>query len=190
MESYLVHDNGGRPFKVVIDYDNSFLKAYKLIVISNETNMITKLMPIVELSTEGKVISKEYIEYKYDPDAENNYDTLVYQTSFENVFTDNGSSILVNISRNNYVYIGVEIFSFESFGEITNFVSPIGNSDVVYSSASDDKYTYLFADNVFVETKYLDLDSNDPLSVYDIFYSSKIKKFKRFDINLIHERNY
>ena len=50
-----------------------------------------------------------------------------------------GNSILVHISENKYVYIGSSIYSFESQAKIIRYISPVGNSDVPYPYAIDEK---------------------------------------------------
>ena len=53
-----------------------------------------------------------------------------------------GNSILLKLSKNKYVYIGSVIYSFTSYNEITTFISPVGNSDVPYPYAIDEKNNY------------------------------------------------
>lgn len=103
---------------------------------------------------------------------------------------EDGNSILVNTSDNKYVYIGDEIYDFETDDEIIDYYSPIGNSDVPYPFAIGTKYTYLMIhhkkilntfvrnkldpyrhlyslDNIVTGLKYINEHPNDPLSHID-----------------------
>ena len=53
-----------------------------------------------------------------------------------------GNSILLKLSKNKYVYIGSLIYSFNAYNEITTFISPVGNNDVPYPYAIDEKNNY------------------------------------------------
>jgi hypothetical protein len=92
---------------------------------------------------------------------------------------EKGSSILLKLSANNYLFIGDTIFKFKTKNQdkILHFVSPIGNSDVVYPYAVGEKYTYLLlADEKFI---YLDNSLLIPnKSVYDQYYAYSFKVSK------------
>ena len=88
-----------------------------------------------------------------------------------------GNSILLQINKKTYIYIGWNIYSFETKNNIIKFISPIGNSDVSYAFAVDDKgLIYLMNDNVILTNVP---KNKDP---YIFFYkninNNNIKKFK------------
>lgn len=63
-----------------------------------------------------------------------------------------GNSILLNLNNTRYVFIGDRFFEFESYGKIVKFSSMVGNNDVPYPYAIDDKgYIYLLIENAIVE---------------------------------------
>ena len=92
-----------------------------------------------------------------------------------------GNSILLNISNNKYIYICDIIQEFTSYSKIIKFVSPVGNNDVPYPYAVDDKNnTYLFSENLCINNK----THNNKFNInkkydnpYDYYYDiSLIKK--------------
>lgn len=120
MESYITHDNGGRPFEVKV-FSEGAIGVYH--------------------HDEGEAEiwrhrSPQHIFLGEDPHSESKD-------------KDIGNSVLVKIDKNNYVFIGSEIFSFKTTDEIKTFVSPIGNSDVPYPYAIGTKFVYLLIENVF-----------------------------------------
>jgi len=139
IKTYLIHDNGGRPFKVIINDKN--VKIYRYSEYSEELQ---------------KTI--------YDPKELLSFDcsTLFIGNSPLTRMTEysgghgpkfDGNSILLHIKNNKYVYIGSSIFSFESFSVITKYVSPVGNNDVPYPYAIDDKEnTYLLTAQVIIKS--------------------------------------
>uniref|UniRef100_A0A6C0C961 Uncharacterized protein n=1 Tax=viral metagenome TaxID=1070528 RepID=A0A6C0C961_9ZZZZ len=65
---------------------------------------------------------------------------------------------------NEYIYIGSEIFSFNTIDKIIDYVSPVGNNDVPYPYAIDNNGNYyLLIENVILkgEIKY-----EDPYNYY------------------------
>jgi|TARA_B110000305_G_C19114205_1_gene481206 hypothetical protein len=82
-----------------------------------------------------------------------------------------GNSILLQITKNKYVFICDKIFSFTSKSEIKKFVSPVGNSDVPYPYAVDvDGRYYLMIEDVIID-KIINIKkyNNDP---YDFYYKN------------------
>jgi len=159
MSIYLIHDNGGRPFKVEI----------------NKNNVIIY-----------KKINSELDEYSEYP--------ILYFTP-KKVFigrcdsygiVGNGNSILLCLDDNVNIFIGLEIFRFNSLSEIVKFESPIGNNDVPYPYAVDkNNNNYLMIEDVLI--KYVP-DNMDP---YDFYYTkSNINNFKKIKKYTIDENNY
>lgn len=54
-----------------------------------------------------------------------------------------GNSILVQISRQKYLFIESTIYSFQTSDPIQEFYSPVGNNDVPYPVAIGTKFVYL-----------------------------------------------
>jgi len=112
-----------------------------------------------------------------------------------------GNSILVEFNNDHesdiwkYVFIGSEIFSFES-KKITKFVSNIGNNDVPYPYAIDvDNNYYLMLDYVIIDDRieeytYKTIDNfTYVMDVYNYYYDLNISRYKSFPVNII-EKHY
>ena len=141
MRTFYIHDNGGRPFKVRVN--KSHLSVYA------------------------------DVKEEDGPPA---YDRLVYQTDFTKLYIGEdpdepdfrGNSLLALIADNRYVWIGMKIYEFSPVDTITDFYSPVGNSDVPYPYAVGDKYTYLLIACKYLDNKHIP-KKEDP---YNVYYAS------------------
>jgi hypothetical protein len=107
----------------------------------------------------------------------------IFETPYKHVFLGEkgrlkdaiyhkGSSILVQQSPMNYVYIGSEIYSFHTNEPIIAYESPVGSSSVPYPYAVGDKYTYFMLDKEKVPNELLDLKKD----AYGQFYGYTVSK--------------
>lgn len=64
----------------------------------------------------------------------------------------NGNSNLLQLSKQKYVYVGIEIIEFTIDDQIVHYYSSVGNSWVPYPCAYGKKYAYVFtlADGVLI----------------------------------------
>lgn len=180
MKEYITHDNGGRPFKVVITVQDDDL--------SQNT----------QLCTSGTIVYKVYIQNHTDEDYNRDlpYTELLMSGTAKKVFIGkspkiemttfsrahgpeyDGNSILIYTERNcqqyKYLFIGSEIFEFTTDSEITSFISPVGNNDVPYPYAIDQNARiYLMIENsTYIPTEPV---TPDP---YRYFYN----KLSRIDL--------
>lgn len=160
-KTYFTHDNGGRPFLVAIRKNE--VKVYKKPgegsgYFVNEDDSGEKWTYVINLHTfkpkkvfVGKSPKNKMTEFSGG-----------HGPAFD------GNSILVELGKNEYVFIGQNIFKFESYAPITKYVSPVGNSDVPYPFAVDQDGTYyLMIEDVVlkVPSKY----ANDP---YEFYYDA------------------
>jgi len=112
---YFIHDNGGRPFKIIIKDNNIDIFA------CNDFNKLIK--------------SYKNLKYIFIPKGIDTYGHIK--------FIDRGNTILAHISGNKYVCIAESIFEFETNNEkILEYHSPIGNSDVPYPLAVGENNIY------------------------------------------------
>jgi hypothetical protein len=159
VKTYYTHDNGSRPFKVVIDNLKVYIYKYKKYDEDSDTTLYSK--------KSIKYEKKEFFKCKsiFIGKSPKNK-TTIFSTGYGSKFT--GNSILLQIAKNKYVFIGHIIFSFTSKSEIKKFVSPVGNSDVPYPYAIDiDGRYYLMIENIIIDKitnikKY----GNDPYEYY------------------------
>jgi hypothetical protein len=130
-QQYTILDNGGEPFKIKI--------------------------------------SKNHLRvFSYNNEDDIDYNKLVYETDFNNIFIGrhpisekmyaedfdiqyDGNSILVEIDDYEYVFIGMNIFKFNSLNKINYYLSIVGNNCVPYPYAIDiSNNIYLMIENAII----------------------------------------
>jgi len=103
-----------------------------------------------------------------------------------------GSSILICLKQNKYMFIGHEIFEFQtqkSDESIVFFSSPVGNNMVPYPFAvSSTNQIYLMLEKLYIKTEYYDdavrIDPHDHSTFY--YKLSKGKKTKQKVPDMYH----
>ncbi len=153
INTYLTHDNGGRPFKVIINDEEHKIEVYK------ETAIDIYSKKVLELT--------EYQTVFIGKDS--------HYPQFE------GQSILVKISDFDYVYIGNIIFQLHTKDIITQFISDLGNSDVVYDYAIGTENIYLFTEQIYFK--------KEQYNPYNCYYKHGVQS-KRMKKKVIHKRLY
>lgn len=175
IESYTIHDNGGRPFLVRIFADK---------------------IEIYENTNEEKY-DEYYPVWKYFK-TRFNFEKIFIGKSPRNKMTAfsgghgtpfDGNSVLVKLHNNTYLFIGLEIYEF-SIGndEIIKYISPVGNNDVPYPYAIGKNKTYLLIECVCIDNKYLSLtNQKDP---YDRYYwlDNRGGHWETYKTKIIHKR--
>lgn len=124
-KEYLIHDNGGRPFKVIVT--SKSLSIYKL----------------------NRKDDKE--TYEHFQTLEEYVGLWIGQDDCD-VEWSKGNSILVQIDWTTFLFIGSQIVTFQLEIDVEEFHSPIGHSDVPYPwILDDDKNVYLLCDPEKIE---------------------------------------
>lgn len=170
---YFIHDNGGRPFKVVANSNG-----IDIMVIDYDTQKYTKFKHINNFQGYWS-----------------GFDSSPYSLESDDF---HGNSILIKINDHKYIEIGLIIFSFSTKDIILDYVSYVGNNDVPYPIAYGEKYAYFMLEKQMCEidsfvTKPSVANSND---MYIEFYgitkgSAKFKQKKSsnmLNVKIIHDR--
>lgn len=136
---YFIHDNGGRPFLVYVNKTLTSVRIYKTskdYYVKYDIEDDILIWSFIELVKEYKKIVKVFI-------GESPYNSV---TSFSggSGAEFKGNSILLQLSKQMYVYIGSEIYKFRSRDQIKQFISPVGNNDVPYPYALGTNFCYFF----------------------------------------------
>lgn len=121
--TFYTHDNGSKPFRVVINGNR--VRVYKRI---RTTTCDSKV--IVDMVSPEIFIGKS---------------PLIPMTEFSGAHGkkfDGNSFLLRTNTPLEYMYIGERIFTFRSLDHISEYVSPVGNSDVPYPYAVDHSGNY------------------------------------------------
>ena len=168
MKRYFIHDNGCRPFKVVIEKNT--ITVYQLIRNSpggeNDYNMDQPVLNgIYEKLFIGESNSNKTSRYSggHGPNFKGN--TILFKPLNNEAEAD----------VNKYIFIGDTIFSFTALDEILKYDSTVGNNDVSYPSAMDKSGNiYLLIENVIISNL---VQRKNLASIYDYYYSNnELKK--------------
>jgi hypothetical protein len=162
-KEYEIHDNGGRPFCVIVYYSKKKVEVYL-----NEW--------VGDMKTGSYVKGKKIFETPYTTIFIGDND-LPYPEADLPKGVANGNSILVNVSGSKYIHIGMEIYSFETRDKekIVHYYSPIGGNDVPYPYAVGENYTYFLLDYTTVPNEVLNLSKDG----YTQYYGHPFKGQKR-----------
>jgi hypothetical protein len=146
---YYIHDNGGRPFKVVVRDDavNVFRQVEDGKRFEYESQACLTISSPIRVLV-GKSEENEMTRFSggFGPDFD-------------------GNTVLVETDKCAYTWIGNRgIWSFVTDNSIVSFHSPVGNSDVPYPYAVDEKKNaYLLLDDVVMANG---ASKDDPYRAY------------------------
>ena len=159
---YFIHDNGSRPFKVC-DYDNNSISIF-----------INQLEPGKDV--DNPVYEKEINTFTNDSETDifKFWKSFSYNKIWIPKYTDQyiknknfalGNSILIETTKNKYIYVGFKILEFSIKVPIVDFQSPITGTDVPYPYAkTDDSYIIflpLGKGKVQIEIEEMDMIDSD-----------------------------
>lgn len=125
-EIYYTHDNGGRPFEVILHNDK--VTVYKI-------DPVDAYDTLVGSWTSKRTFvgtSRECAMTRFSGGLGKEFD---------------GNTILVHLKGLEYLVIGMEIYKFTAPEEIENFYASVGNSDVPYPVARTRNYAIFILDN-------------------------------------------
>ncbi len=128
---YMIHDNGGIPFKVITNNDGIFIYTFKSYDRDLNVQDYSKLV----------LSFKDFLGYW------SGYDSSGYNF--------HGNSILIQIDEHKYIYIGYEIYRFRTDDIIIDYETPIGNSDVPYPVAFGETDIYFMIENCILDRQDL-----------------------------------
>jgi hypothetical protein len=174
---YYIHDNGGRPFKVVANKEGIFIYTHK-----------------------SPLEDRDRDNMKYDILLQKIKNFKGYWSGFDSSYYEmHGNSILIQVTKKSYISIGWKIQKFETSEEIIDYISPVGNSDVLYPVAYSKNFVYFMLENQYVDKKDLLTIPNvaNAEDIYGEFYGhiyplqqKKMKKHKFKKLKLLHDRVY
>ena len=184
-KKYLIHDNGGRPFLVIISTkDVSIFKLPEGV----EEDEDTSKNDYTELVKEYKNVKKVFIGKSVKPK-----DDTAYYAAYGKEF--DGNTILIEIKDKRYCLVAEKIVEFSTKDSIEKFESPVGNSDVPYPLAYGSQNVYVFGFDVH---KYIPKETVKGLSTGKIQekyigkccpWKSELDKYKKkLKEKLIHKR--
>jgi hypothetical protein len=158
VKHYYIHDNGGRPFHVEIQgkkvsvYKN--MDSYEL-VDGKFKEIARPEKHVMDFTADEVFVGKK--------SPKGGYDGLKPKEA-------EGNSLLLR-DASKYIYIGSEIYQFESIkgDTIEKYYSDIGNSDVPYPYAVGNTHIYIMLDKVAVEKSFFDMKGD----IYQQYYTAE-----------------
>jgi hypothetical protein len=174
----ITHDNGSRPFAVLIRGNSVFV--YKIpsnAIVWNddwdqkdpEKNLPMFSQEILKITNVSRVFIGEDL-------------------TGERLF--HGNSVLVEETLKKYVLIGKCIMRFSTQYPVTEFVSDVGNSNIPYPYCKDNGNVYLLAEHVYVPLNLIRGERS--LEVYSDFYVLELNKHPDIeglcDMEILHSR--
>ena len=175
-------DNGGSPFKVIIRPSDASFGRFE----SATRDGTSELYSVeVYIRKAGDTDQKPYNVQVYSCNATQVFigkSPKIPMTKFSGGWGPkfDGNSVLVRVTEPGfkYVFIGESVFEFTAEAQITDFVSPVGNSAVPYPWAVDtDGRYYLMIENAVFKPTDNDSEQSPADDPYMYFYN--IKKNRR-----------
>ena len=195
---YLTHDNGGSPFRVIVNTINEITKSVTVLKNNDDDDEDdeddeddddcdeddTKNFKIVLGYNSNSKISGDFL-------VENPFQIFIGESP-ENAMTIfsgghgdefDGNTILIRPTEDlEYIFVGNTVKKFRADSEILHFISPVGNNDVPCAYAISSNNMYLFSEEIVVTTnrmpkELLDsfIDGSD--EPYTYLYGNENKAF-------------
>ena len=138
-KTYFTHDNGGRPFLVCIK--GKVVKVFMIEYIVPDDFDVKKY----HYSKLIKEYEPEKIFIGKSPKNKTNECGCGYGKQFD------GNSILLELKKNRYVFIGDCVYEFTPEDKIMSYFSPVGANDVPYPFALGEKNVYFMLSSNYVQ---------------------------------------
>jgi hypothetical protein len=141
---YLIHDNGGLPFSVMIDEQNkrAIVKIYDY---DSNYETSSKEEPVILDTKFERYFLGGPLSEKMKREGGYNFEW--------------GNSILLHIKDDEYIEIGYRIYAFTSQYLIIEYISPIGNNDVPYPYAKSAHETFLMIEDAVLDNDALKVEA-------------------------------
>jgi hypothetical protein len=153
--TYYTHDNGGRPFKVVVEMPT--------VTIYKETSY--------DPPTYNKLLKTYRTVQKVHVGKSTGYPIGDHSKSQSKHF--DGNSILLELADGKYIFIGHEIYEFRiGRDKLVKYYSMVGHSDVPYPVLLTEQAVYMMLDHVYVGREYFASDTEWE-DAYATYYGHK-----------------
>lgn len=137
---YLIHDNGGRPFKFVATKDKIDIFTFKQ---SKDLDFSNYQKPEYDVHL---LSIKKFIGFWIGLDT--GHENCYFRLSPDDF---KGNSILIQETKTSYVSVGWYVYRFTTDEEILDYMSPVGGSDVPYPVAYSKNNVYFILDNQYIK---------------------------------------
>jgi len=145
---YDIHDNGNRPFRVVINNNDG---ASKKVAIYKDINTGT----LKEEADYSKLIKELTVKEVFVGKSTGNAEGADHGPGEADFFK--GNSILLHVSGNKYVHVGTTIYEFQMDDKVEHYFSMVGRNDVPYPVllGTENVYFMLEGDHCYLPREML-----------------------------------
>jgi hypothetical protein len=161
---YDTHDNGNRPFRIVVGNDG----ASKKVAIYKDINAGT----LKEEADYSKLIKELTVKEVFVGKSTGNAEGADHRPAEADFFK--GNSILLHVSSNKYIHVGTSIYEFQMDDEVEQYFSMVGRNDVPYPVllGTENVYFMLEDDHSYLPRDMLpaDLTKTQWEDCYTYFY--------------------
>jgi len=114
------------------------------------------------------------------------YKALKIYIGIDHLTVYDGNSILLQMTKKRFIFIGWNIYEFEIEDDIVKYYSPVGNNDVPYPVLQGTKYVYFMIDYSYVDIELIKGNMED---AYDEYYNGLMKSSMGMkNVKNIHKR--
>lgn len=164
-KEYLIHDNGGRPFKVITNKDG-------IQVFAIDEDDPFKINEVYSITP------SKFLGYWFGYD------------SGHPIHKMHGNSVLIQLTKHHYVNIGWKIIEFSTDDVIIDYISPVGNSDVPYPVAYGEDNVYFILEMKYIKKDELETSATvaNAVKIYGEFYGhigDKKKKKEQHNVKKV-----
>ena len=194
-KTYFIHDNNGRPFLVYVNIKNKRVSIYK----QSQKHWYPANKWSKNINNNKWVYIKFIKTYKYQKIfiGKSNLTELSrlgggYGKKFY------GNSILLKINSKKHVFIGQNIYEFNTTEIINEYYSTVGNNDVPYPVAIGEKNTYFMLDKRYLSNRYFiekqSFSKNIKQNAYLYYYGHKGEQLSKYSkkmqsIKIVNKRD-
>jgi hypothetical protein len=148
---YDIHDNGGRPFRVIISSNDG---ASKKVTIYKDANIGT----FKEEADYSKLVKEITVKDVYIGKSTGNARGSDHRPDQAHLFL--GNSVLLHISGNTYIHVGTSIYEFQMDDKVDTYFSMVGRNDVPYPVllGTENVYFMLEGDHCYLPRDMLPAD--------------------------------
>lgn len=161
---YDIHDNGARPFRVIVGYIRETNK-YNVDVYYNQDEYVIRNGRSIIVPKPPVHLRKLTVDDVFIGDKSQHG---VGRAPRDEPY-DPGNSLLIEVD-NKYIYIGSEVYEFKTVNgeKINAYYSDIGNNDVPYPYAVSDDFVYLLLERHAVARRFFDMNDQIYKQYYDM----------------------
>lgn len=147
---YDIHDNGNRPFRVVVSDDHA---KGKKVTIYKDMNKVWD-----NPADYSKLIKELTVKEVYVGKSTGNAASADHRPDQAHIFV--GNSILLHVSGKKYVHVGTSIYEFEMEDKVDKYFSMVGRNDVPYPVllGTENVYFMLEDDHCYLPREMLPAD--------------------------------